>query len=58
MSPKNKPTKNARIHGNLMKRSSELHESTINSKKISALLFVFEKDVGKSLISVEDLRQS
>jgi len=33
--PKNKLTKNARNHGNLTKRTSQLHERTINSKKIS-----------------------
>jgi len=31
--PKNKPTINARNHGNLTKRTSELHEIAINSKK-------------------------
>ena len=33
--PKNKPTKNARNHGNLTKRTSELHGKAINSKKKS-----------------------
>jgi len=35
MHPKNKPTKHARNHGNLMKRISKLHERAINSKKRS-----------------------
>jgi len=54
--PKKKPTKIARTHGNFMKRTSELHESAINYK--NALLYVFEKTIEKSLVSVEDLRQS
>ena len=33
--PKKKPTKNARNHGKLTKRTSELHEGAINSKKRS-----------------------
>jgi len=33
--PKNKPTKKARTHGNLTKKTSELHERAINSKKRS-----------------------
>jgi len=53
--PKNKPTKNARNNGNLTKRTSELHETAINSKKKIAMLCVLEKNVGKTLISVEDL---
>ena len=31
--PKNKPTKNAKNHGNLTKITSQLHEKAINSKK-------------------------
>jgi len=31
--PKNKPAKNARNNGNLTRRTSELHERAINSKK-------------------------
>jgi len=33
--PKNKPTKNARNQGNVMKRLSELHKRAINCKKRS-----------------------
>ena len=58
--PKNDPSKNARNHGNLTKRTSEseLHERDINFQEKIALPFVVEKNVGLSLISVEDLRQS
>jgi len=55
--PKNKPTKNGKNHGNLTKRTSELHEKAINSRKKIALTFVLKKNVGKSLMS-EDLSKA
>jgi len=49
--PKIKPTKNARNHGNLTKRTSELRERTINSKKRSQCHLSFRR-IGKALISI------
>ena len=39
--PQNKPTKNAKNHGNFTKRTSELHERAINSKKRSQCHLLF-----------------
>ena len=57
--PKINLQRNARNHGNVTKRTCELHERAINSKKGSYCHgpFVLEKHIGKALISVEDLRQ-
>ena len=41
--PKNKPPKNARNHGNLTKRTSQLHERAINSKKTSLCHLLFRR---------------
>jgi len=41
--PKNKPTKNARNRGNVTKRTSELHERAINSKKRSQCNLFFRR---------------
>ena len=41
--PKNKPTENARTHGYLPKRASELHERAINSKKRSQCHLFFRR---------------
>ena len=49
-----KTTSNVKNYGNFGKRTSELHE---RAKQI-AVSFVLEKNVGKALISIEDLKQS
>ena len=41
--PKKKPTENARNHGNITKRTSELRESAINSKKRSQCHLIFRR---------------
>jgi len=54
ISKKNKPRKNTRNHGNLMKRT-QLHEKLpYKFQENIALPFVLEKNVRKTLISVED----
>ena len=48
--PKNKPNKNARNHGNLTMRTSELHERAINSKKrLQCYYFLEERRKGFNL---------
>ena len=59
--PKNKPTKNARKNGNLRKRTSELRERAINSKKRSHCHLFWEecrKGFNLCWIYKEYIRQS
>ena len=56
--PKNKPTKNARNHGKFNEENFWTTQKSYKLQEKIAWPFVFEKNVGKSLISVEDLKQS
>ena len=52
---RNIPTKNARNHGNLTQTELRNTRKSYKFQEKSALAYVFEKNVGKPLISVEGL---